>query len=308
VDHGFRLPSARDNRPLKFGEFEERLGQTICMSATPGAYEKIKSTQVVEQIIRPTGLVDPEIIIRPVSPQESYDGQVEDVIREIEKRVAKKERVLITTLTKKMSEDLSSYLREKNFRVQYLHSDVETLDRITILSDLRRGVYDILVGVNLLREGLDLPEVTLVAILDADKEGFLRSETSMIQTIGRAARHIHGQVLLYADVMTGSIKRAVDETKRRRTLQLAYNKKHHITPKSIQKEIGDIRAMLGGEAMDTKDVLAIEMTAEPHEIAQVIKEKEKEMREAARTLDFETAALLRDQIKILKEEWAHKKI
>jgi len=308
VDHGFRLPSARDNRPLKFEEFKERLGQTIFMSATPGAYEKANSTQVVEQIIRPTGLVDPEIIVRPISPDEHYGGQVEDVIQEIEKRVAKHERVLITTLTKKMSEDLSSYLREKNFRVQYLHSDVETLERITILSDLRRGVYDVLVGVNLLREGLDLPEVTLVAILDADKEGFLRSETSMIQTIGRAARHIHGQVLLYADQMTGSLKRAIDETERRRTIQLAYNKKHHITPRSIEKDIGDIRTMLGGETMDIHDVLAIEMTAEPHEIAQVIKEKEEEMREAARTLDFETAALLRDQIKVLKEELATKKV
>jgi len=215
---------------------------------------------------------------------------------------------LVTTLTKKMAEDLCVYLQEKHLRVQYLHSDVETLDRITILSDLRRGVYDVLVGVNLLREGLDLPEVTLVAILDADKEGFLRSETSMIQTIGRAARHVDGQVILYADVMTGSLKRAREETERRRALQLAYNKRHHITPRSVQKEIGDIREMLGGEKAEAKEVLAIEMTAEPHEIAKVIEEKEEEMREAARLLDFETAALLRDEIKILKEELKEKKL
>ena len=308
VDHGFRLPSARDNRPLTFEEFEARLGQTIFMSATPGAYEQAHSTQVVEQIIRPTGLVDPEILVRPVSPKDAYGGQIEDVIKEIEGRVSKQERTLVTTLTKKMAEDLCVYLQEKHLRVQYLHSDVETLDRITILSDLRRGVYDVLVGVNLLREGLDLPEVTLVAILDADKEGFLRSETSMIQTIGRAARHVDGQVILYADVMTGSLKRAREETERRRALQLAYNKRHHITPRSVQKEIGDIREMLGGEKAEAKEVLAIEMTAEPHEIAKVIEEKEEEMREAARLLDFETAALLRDEIKILKEELKEKKL
>jgi len=342
IEHGFRLPSARDNRPLNFSEFEQKIGQTIFVSATPGAYEHKMSSGVVEQIIRPTGLVDPMITVRAVTGGEAtkglqrqpeatkglqrqpeatkglqrqpeatkgseYPGQVEDLIHEIEKRVALGERTLVTTLTKKMAEDLSGFLREKNIAVQYLHSDVETLDRITILSDLRRGKYDVLVGVNLLREGLDLPEVTLVAILDADKEGFLRSETSIIQTIGRAARHIKGEVILYADQMTGSLKKAINETERRRALQIAYNKKHSITPKSVSKEIKDIRAMLGGDdkerrEQEARSVLKLELTANPKELEEVLKEKEYEMRDAAKHLDFETAAILRDEIVMIKKE------
>ena len=227
IEHGFRLPSAKDNRPLNFKEFESKIGQVVFTSATPGPYEKDNSQKVVEQIIRPTGLVDPEIDVRPITPVDDYGGQVVDLIKEIEVRAKKKERVLVTTLTKKMSEDLTSYLVDKSIKVQYLHSDVKTLDRITILSDLRSGVYDVLVGVNLLREGLDLPEVTLVAILDADKEGFLRSETAIVQTIGRAARNTEGKVILYADNITGSLKRAISETERRREIQTAYNKKHN---------------------------------------------------------------------------------
>ena len=303
IEHGFRLPSALDNRPMKFTEFETKIGQTIFTTATPGVYEKTVSTQVVEQIIRPTGLVDPRVTIRPIMPSEKQEGQVDDLIKEIQIRATKKERVLVTTLTKKMAEDLTEFLTERGIKVQYLHSDVDTLDRITILSDLRRGLHDVIVGVNLLREGLDLPEVTLVAILDADKEGFLRSETSIIQTIGRAARNVDGEVILYADVMTGSMKRALKETNRRRKIQLAYNKTNNITPKTIIKEINDIRGLLAGEeASSIEGILAIELTAEPHEIEQVIKEKEYEMKEAARKLDFETAALLRDEVSVLKKE------
>jgi excinuclease ABC subunit B len=331
IDHGFRLPSARDNRPLQFDEFEKKIGQTVFVSATPGPYEKKHAQKIVEQIIRPTGLVDPVITVRRVTAggvkgdrsdkrdrgesqddyvlaelveaPEGYLGQVEDLIGEIEKRVALHERTLVTTLTKKMAEDLSEFLKEKKIAVQYLHSGVDTLDRITILSDLRRGKYDVLVGVNLLREGLDLPEVTLVAILDADKEGFLRSDTSIIQTIGRAARHVKGEVLLYADQMTGSLTRAIEETERRRTIQIAYNTKHNITPESIIKEIHDIRAMFGeSEERSIKDILKLELKADSHEIQEVIKEKEVEMREAARKLDFETAALLRDEVAMLKKE------
>lgn len=303
IEHGFRLPSALDNRPLQFSEFEQKIGQVIFTTATPGPYEKKVSQKVVEQIIRPTGLVDPQMSVRPVTPTDTQEGQVEDLIREIEKRAAKKERVLVTTLTKKMAEDLTEFLKEKKINVQYLHSDVDTLDRITILTDLRKGDYDVLVGVNLLREGLDLPEVTLVAILDADKEGFLRSETSIIQTIGRAARNVDGEVILYADEMTGSLKRAIKETERRRNIQLAYNTAHGITPKTVKKQIGDIRRMLGGdEKTDIKNVLALELTADPHEIQEVIEEKEYEMRQAAQKLDFETAAILRDEIAILKKE------
>ncbi len=306
IEHGFRLPSAKDNRPLRFEEFEERMKQVVFVSATPGKYEAQKSSKVVEQIIRPTGLVDPIVTVRPVTEAGAFPGQVEDLIGEIEKRVGQKERALVTTLTKKMAEDLTEFLVEKGIKVQYLHSDVQTLDRITILSDLRKGAYDVVVGVNLLREGLDLPEVTLVAILDADKEGFLRSETSIIQTIGRAARNVKGEVIVYADEMTGSLTRALKETERRRKIQLAYNKKHGITPKSIQKQIKDIRAMLSGEA-STAEILKLEMTAEPHEIEHVIKEKEYEMREAAKKLDFETAAILRDEIALLAKELKKKK-
>jgi excinuclease ABC subunit B len=305
VEHGFRLPSAMDNRPLKFEEFEKRVNQVVYVSATPADFERENSDQIVEQIVRPTGLVDPETIILPVTGKKVGDrGQVDDLIPRIQDRAKKGERTLVTTLTKKMAEDLTEYLEEIGVKVQYIHSDVKTIDRIEILSDLRKGVYDCVVGVNLLREGLDLPEVSLVAILDADKEGFLRSETSLVQTIGRAARHIHGQVILYADKMTGSLTRALKETDRRRDLQLAYNEEHGITPKSVQKQIQDIRDMLGSakDEEDVKSVLSIEMKAEPHEIKRVIKEKTREMELAAVNLMFETAAILRDEIEVLKKE------
>lgn len=307
IEHGFRLPSAFDNRPLKFDEFLEHTGQMILVSATPSEYEFKNSTQVVEQIIRPTGLVDPEVEVRPVTPADGKPGQVDDLITEIIIRAKKSERTLVTTLTKKMAEDLTKFLVEKGISVQYLHSDVDTLDRIKILSDFRRGTYDVIVGVNLLREGLDLPEVTLVAILDADKEGFLRSATSLIQTIGRAARNVDGKVILYADEETGSLKKALDETNRRRTIQIAYNEENNITPQTIHKGINDISALFGVE-IDPKaqDVLKIELTAEPHEIAQVILEKEMDMKQAARKLDFETAAILRDELVILKAELKNK--
>ncbi|MEX0690040.1 MAG: helicase-related protein, partial [Candidatus Paceibacterota bacterium] len=246
IEHGFRLPSARDNRPLTFKEFEKRINQAIFTSATPRSFEEENSEQVTEQIIRPTGLIDPKVEIRPAK------GQVEDLIKKIKEKVSKGDRVLVTTLTKKMAEDLSDYLKELEFKVSYLHSDVDTLDRIKTLTKLRRGDIDILVGVNLLREGLDLPEVSLVGILDADKEGFLRSETSLIQVIGRAARNVDGEVIMYADKITGSIKRAVDETERRRKRQIAYNKKHNITPKTIIREISDITPL------DTANILEIE--------------------------------------------------
>jgi excinuclease ABC subunit B len=296
IDYGFRLPSAADNRPLKFKEFEARLGQVIYTSATPGPYERKHSAQIVEQIIRPTGLVDPEVVIRPAR------GQVEDLIPRILERVARKERVLITTLTKKMAEDLSAYLEEKKIKVAYLHSDVKTLERIKILTNLRRGGetrggFDVVVGVNLLREGLDLPEVSLVAILDADKEGFLRSETSLIQTIGRAARNVNGQVLIYADQITGSVRRAVGETERRRKLQLAYNRRHGITPRTIKKEIRDILPR-------AEEVLNLELKPVPKSkrgLETLIKEKESQMKAAAAQLDFELAAILRDEIKALKK-------
>ncbi len=290
IEYGFRLPSAADNRPLRFPEFEGRISQVIFTSATPGPYEREKSKQIVEQIIRPTGLVDPRIIIRPAM------GQVDDLIPRIEERVARKERVLVTTLTKKMAEDLSDYLaQQKKIKVSYLHSDVKTLERIKILTKLRKGEFDVLVGVNLLREGLDLPEVTLVAILDADKEGFLRSETSLIQTIGRAARNVNGEVLMYADRITGSIKRAVGETDRRRQLQLRYNEENHITPRTVEKEIKDI--------LPAEDILSLEMkpvVKSKAAIAEMIRDKEREMKEAAKDLDFELAAILRDEIKELK--------
>ncbi|PIX61831.1 excinuclease ABC subunit B [Candidatus Uhrbacteria bacterium CG_4_9_14_0_2_um_filter_41_50] len=302
IEHGFRLPSAIDNRPLNFSEFEERIGQTVYVSATPGDYELEESSAVVEQIVRPTGLIDPKVIICPVTADAKRKSQVEDVVERIKDRVIKKERVLVTTLTKKMAEDLTGYLVERGIKVQYLHSDILTFERIEILTKLRQGEYDVIVGVNLLREGLDLPEVSLVAILDADKEGFLRSETSLVQTIGRAARNVNGEVILYADVMTGSIKRALKETDRRRKIQLAYNKKHGITPKSIIKSIGDIRELIPEREADIKKILKIEMTVEPHEIEEVIKEKREEMKKAARAELFETAALLRDEIDELQAE------
>lgn len=298
IEFGFRLPSAADNRPLKFPEFESRVNQIIYTSATPGPYEKKISSQIVEQIIRPTGLVDPKITIRPAR------GQIDDLIPRITERATKKERILVTTLTKKMAEDLTAYLEEKNMKVQYIHSDVKTLDRIRILTALRKGDIDIIVGVNLLREGLDLPEVSLVAILDADKEGFLRSETSLIQTIGRAARNVNGEVLLYADRITGSIDRAVKETERRRALQLEHNKRHNITPKTIKKTITDILPTSAGE------ILSIEKTALPktkEALEKLVKQKEKEMKEAAKKLDFELAAILRDEIKILAKNLSDNK-
>ncbi len=308
IEYGFRLPSAADNRPLQFHEFEKRIGQVIYTSATPAEFERKKSQQIVEQIIRPTGLVDPKITLRPVR------GQVQDLIPEIQKRVNLKQRVLVTTLTKKMAEDLTDYLQNQNptpsslipktyhlkpnMKVAYLHSDVKTLDRIRILTSLRKGDYDVLVGVNLLREGLDLPEVSLVAILDADKEGFLRSETSLIQTIGRAARNAQGEVLIYADTITGSIKRAVGETERRRKVQLEYNQKHGITPKTIIKAIKDILP-------DVQELLKLELRPirkSKTAIEKLIKNKEIEMREAAKHLDFELAAILRDEIKELNRK------
>jgi len=289
IEYGFRLPSARDNRPLKFNEFEEKMNQTIYTSATPSNYEKEKSSQIVEQIIRPTGLADPKTIIRPI------EGQVNDVIREIENESKKGNRILVTTLTKKMAENLSQFLKEKNIKSRYLHSEVDTLERIRILKDLRLGKFDCLVGVNLLREGLDLPEVTLVAILDADKEGFLRSETSLIQTIGRAARNIDGRVILYADNITGSMKRALNETERRRNKQLEYNKKYNITPKTIQKNISSIVTDEEKLAEEYKHAIDID------KLPKIIKQKEKEMNKLAKNLQFEEASLLRDEIKSLKK-------
>ncbi len=298
VDHGFRLPSALDNRPLRFEEFQQHISQAIYVSATPGPYELEHTPEMVEQIIRPTGLLDPTIDVRPI------EGQIDDLIDEINDRVRKQERVLITTLTKKMSEDLTDYLKELGIKVEYLHSEVKTLERIEILRELRRGTYDVLVGINLLREGLDIPEVSLVAILDADKEGFLRSERSLIQTIGRAARNSNGHVIMYADNITDSMKKAIDETKRRRTIQEAYNKEHGITPKTIQKKIPElIRATQAAEEEETyvtKVTKGKKMTKA--EIEKLVASLEVEMKEAAKALDFERAAELRDTIFELKVE------
>lgn len=293
VDYGFRLPSALDNRPLRFDEFEDHMGFTLYTSATPGPYEMQRADQVVEQVIRPTGLVDPEVEVRPI------EGQVDDLVGEIRKRVEIGERTLVTTLTKRMAEKLSDYLMELGTKVHYLHSEIDTLERVGILRDLRLGVFDVVVGINLLREGLDLPEVSLVAILDADKEGFLRSDTALIQTIGRAARHLNGKVIMYADQVTDSMSRAIDETNRRREKQIAFNKEHNIQPVSIYKEVRDLT-----------DQIAVKSLAEPRaqysseriagmpqkEIKRVINELDKEMRQAARDLEFEKAAVLRDQI------------
>ncbi len=295
VEYGFRLPSAMDNRPLKFNEFEDHMGYTIYTSATPGPYEMGKAEQIVEQIIRPTGLVDPEIDIRPV------EGQVDDLIKEIRIRIEKGHRTLVTTLTKRMSEKLADYLMEIGIKVHYLHSEVETLERIGILRDLRLGVFDVVVGINLLREGLDLPEVSLVAILDADKEGFLRSDTALIQTIGRAARHVEGKVIMYADRMTDSMKRAIDETNRRRAKQVAYNLDHGIQPISIFKAVRDLTDQLSPHAVaesrpDYKTTREKNTTMPKSELQRVIAEVEKQMKEAAKNLEFEKAAALRDQI------------
>ncbi|MDO8742702.1 MAG: excinuclease ABC subunit UvrB [bacterium] len=308
VEYGFRLPSARDNRPLRFEEFEERTGQVIYTSATPGVYERGHSEQVVEQIIRPTGLIDPELTVRAVSETGEYKGQIADFINEAEIVIKRGGRALATTLTKQMAEDLSSFLREKGIKAEYLHSDVKTIDRIDILTNFRKGIFDILIGVNLLREGLDLPEVELVGILDADKEGFLRSETSLIQTIGRAARNVLGRVILYADAMTGSLDRAIGETNRRRTLQMAYNEKHNITPQTIKKEIHDIAASMRTEHQRTIDeLLVLDTLAYKDDPAAFIKRKREEMAEAVEKLDFETAALIRDELYKLEGNGPKKK-
>jgi excinuclease ABC subunit B len=294
VEYGFRLPSAMDNRPLRFEEFLERVGQVIFVSATPGPYERQVSKQIVEQIIRPTGLVDPEVIVRPTA------GQVDDLVAEIRRRIERNERVLVTTLTKKMAEDLTEYLQELGIRVQYLHSDIHTLERAEILRDLRLGVYDVVVGVNLLREGLDLPEVSLVAVLDADKEGFLRSETSLIQTIGRAARNKFGQVILYADRITGSMQRAIEETNRRRQIQMEYNRQHGIEPQTVYKEVREtVRAYRVAEERETYRVVDTDRVAF-EDLPLVINKLEQEMREAAKALEFERAAILRDEIQRLR--------
>ncbi len=298
VEFGFRLPSAKDNRPLKFEEFEERVGQVIYTSATPGKYEKEHSEQIVEQVIRPTGLIDPVIEVRPVAEKSNeYVGQIFDFISEAEKVIKNGDRIIATTLTKKMAEDLSEFLKEKGIKAEYLHSDIKTIDRITILTDFRKGKFDCLVGVNLLREGLDLPEVSLIGILDADKAGFLRSETSLIQIIGRAARNINGRVILYADIMNDALKYAISETERRRKIQTDYNIKHGITPKTILKQIHDITDQLRSE----HDKAVSELMRVDEELIRTnpkkfIQEKEKEMEKAVQALDFESAAIIRDEI------------
>ena len=305
VDYGFRLPSAKDNRPLRFEEFKKRVAEVLFTTATPGSFELENSSQVVEQIIRPTGLVDPEIVVKPVTGKGTYAGQVQDFIDETAEVVKGGGRVLTTTLTKKMAEDLAEFLREKGVKAEYIHSDVKTIERIEILTKFRRGEFDCLVGVNLLREGLDLPEVELVGILDADKEGFLRSETSLIQTIGRAARNVKGRVILYADEMTGSLEKAIGETNRRREKQLAYNKEHGITPKTVAKAIRDITESLQSERDKAAAMmLAVDMaTAEgPKALKALIKDKRAQMEEAVKVLDFETAAILRDEIHKLEEK------
>ena len=295
VEHGFRLPSAKDNRPLRFDEFEQKLNNVIFMSATPRDYEVEHSTSdgVVEQIIRPTGLIDPEVVVRPSK------GQIDDLVLEIKQRVAKQERTLVTTLTKRMAEDLADYLVQQKLKVRYLHSDIDALERLDILHDLRAGVFDVLVGINLLREGLDLPEVSLVAILDADKEGFLRAERSLIQTIGRAARNVNGLVIFYADKITDSMRKALDETNRRRKIQREYNEQHGITPKTIIKELKDVRR-------ETKEIISslekeLKGFIHPEKLPGIIQRLEFEMREAAKNLEFEKAAVLRDELNKLRE-------
>ncbi|MEZ0480218.1 excinuclease ABC subunit UvrB [Planococcus sp. SSTMD024] len=298
VDHGFRLPSAMDNRPLTFDEFEEHIDQAVFVSATPGPYELEHTPEMVEQIIRPTGLLDPEIEVRPI------EGQIDDLMDEIQQRKERGERVLVTTLTKKMSEDLTNYLKEAGVKVNYLHSEIKTLERIEIIRELRMGVYDVLVGINLLREGLDIPEVSLVTILDADKEGFLRSERSLIQTMGRAARNENGHVIMYADRITDSMQKAMDETTRRRTIQAAYNEKHGITPVTIKKEIRDvIRATEAAEEAEEYVSKAVEgKKLNKEDRMKLVTLLEKEMKEAAKALDFERAAELRDTVLELKAE------
>jgi len=300
VDYGFRLPSALDNRPLRFDEFEQVLRRTIFVSATPAEYEREHQSQVVEQVVRPTGLVDPQLEVRPAM------SQVDDLLSEINERVKSGERVLVTTLTKRMAEDLTDYLSEHGVKVRYLHSDIETVERVEIIRDLRLGEFDVLVGINLLREGLDIPEVSLVAILDADKEGFLRSERSLIQTIGRAARHINGTAILYADVLTGSMKRAIDETERRRKKQTAYNRMHGITPQGINKRIKDIIDGIYDQETARQELKSAQNEAKyeamgEKDLTRAVKRLEKEMFDCAKNLEFERAAELRDQLKELKE-------
>lgn len=299
VEYGFRLPSALDNRPLTFAEFERHINQVIYVSATPGEYELQHSPTPAEQVIRPTGLLDPEIEVRP------SDNQIDDLVEEIDQRIAKGQRILVTTLTKRMAEDLSDHLIELGIKTAYIHSDIDTLERGDILRDLRNGTYDVLVGINLLREGLDLPEVSLVAILDADKEGFLRSESALVQTIGRAARHVEGKVIMYADNMTGSMQRAIEETYRRREIQQKYNEEHHITPKSVAKEIGQgLRAIIPEKEKSNK----LDLRKIPREeLPQIIKELSSQMQLAAANLEFERAAELRDQIEDIKQALEHKK-
>ncbi len=296
VEFGFRLPSAYDNRPLNFQEFESLFNQAVYVTATPGPYEKEHSAKVVEQIIRPTGLVDPEIDVRPVN------GQIDNLIGEINKRVEKKQRVLVTTLTKKMSEDLTDYLKEVGIKVKYMHSDIDTLERMEIIRDLRLGKFDVLVGINLLREGLDLPEVTLVAILDADKEGFLRSETSLVQTIGRAARNVEGKVIMYADKITKSMKYAIDETNRRRNIQEEFNREHGIIPTTIKKEVRNVIEATKVAEEDVKYGIEKDTKLTKEELLKIISELEAEMKQAAVDLQFERAAELRDKIGELKEQ------
>ena len=298
VDHGFRLPSALDNRPLRFEEFEQKSNQLLYVSATPGPYELEHTPEMTEQIIRPTGLLDPKIDVRPI------EGQIDDLIGEINQRIEKNERVLVTTLTKKMSEDLTDYLKELGMKVAYLHSEIKTLERIEVIRELRVGTYDVLVGINLLREGLDIPEVSLVTILDADKEGFLRSERSLIQTMGRAARNENGQVIMYADNITDSMQKAIDETTRRREIQMEYNKKHNITPVTIKKEVRDvIRATIAAEDQEEYEGKTTKITKlKGKEKDKAIEQMEKEMKDAAKALDFEKAAELRDILLELKAE------
>ncbi|MFA5085971.1 MAG: excinuclease ABC subunit UvrB [Candidatus Paceibacterota bacterium] len=307
IDYGFRLESAYDNRPLEYAEFERLTGKKIYVSATPGAEELNESGQIVEQIVRPTGLIDPEVIIRPITDKEG-DSQIDDLIKRIEEQVKNKERTLVTTLTKRMAEDLTDYLEKKKIKVKYLHSDVKTLERIETITELRKGLIDVIVGVNLLREGLDIPEVSLVAVLDADKEGFLRNETSLIQTIGRAARNVNGRVVLYADNITQSIERAVKETERRREIQVEYNKENGITPKTIEKNIKNILEQFG---LDTKKlkarrygekILELDLKGDARPLKEILKEKKEKMKEAAEKLEFELAAILRDEIVQLEKD------
>jgi excinuclease ABC subunit B len=301
VEHGFRLPSAVDNRPLTFDEFEARVGQTMYTSATPAAFELGKSGKPIEQVIRPTGLIDPEIVVRPIVARGEYQGQVKDFIAEAEAVTLRNSRSLVTVLTKKMAEDLTQFLSERGVKARYIHSDVKTIERIEILTDFRKGMFDVLVGVNLLREGLDLPEVELVGILDADKEGFLRSETSLIQTIGRAARNASGRVILYADSETGSMQRAIGETNRRRDIQIAYNKSHGITPQTIQKRIMDITGDIErSRKRAIRELAEMDAHAFGGDMKKLIADKRKQMRAASDSLDFETAALLRDEIRALE--------